>query len=491
MPGSWNGRLWRSVRARVLVGALALLGATIAVSILVDRTVLLARLDDRVDAELTQEVEEFRRLVGGVDPATGDPFGSDVEAIFDTFLDRNVPGKDEVFLAMVDGVPYARSADPPFPIEELDELVNRWAVASAPTLSSDATPVGMLRSLAVPVITSDGETRATFVVARFPAGERAQVDEAVRVAAIVGAAAFVVAAVAAWAIAGRVLSPLRQLADATAEIDERDLSRRIDVTGSGELAELGNRFNDMLDRVDTAFATQREFLDDAGHELRTPITVLRGHLELIQPDTTLPGDTRMLLLDELDRMSRIVDDLVTIAKSERPDFIQPGPVDIADLTLDIADKARALALRDWQVDADAVIVTDIDRQRIVQAWMNLARNAAQHTNTDDTIIIFGRHDDGRLDLGVADTGEGIADHDRNRIFDRFARGTSARRTDADGAGLGLAITNAIAAAHHGELHVEDTPGGGATFTIRIPTDPPANTPTRQPLDEETIPWPAS
>lgn len=247
----------------------------------------------------------------------------------------------------------------------------------------------------------------------------------------------------------------------------------------------------MLDRVDTAFATQREFLDDAGHELRTPITVLRGHLELIQPDTTLPGDTRMLLLDELDRMSRIVDDLVTIAKSERPDFIQPGPVDIADLTLDIADKARALALRDWQVDADAVIVTDIDRQRIVQAWMNLARNAAQHTNTDDTIIIFGRHDDGRLDLGVADTGEGIADHDRNRIFDRFARGTSARRTDADGAGLGLAITNAIAAAHHGELHVEDTPGGGATFTIRIPTDPPANTPTRQPLDEETIPWPAS
>ncbi|MCU0310898.1 MAG: HAMP domain-containing histidine kinase [Acidimicrobiales bacterium] len=478
-------RLWSSARARVLIGALALLAATIAVSILVDRAVLVARLDDRLDAELVQEIDEFRRLVGEVDPATGAPFGSDLEAIADAFLARNVPGEDEVFLAIVDGAPYGRSADAPYPIEDLTPLVDTWATTASPQLRTDDTPAGALRSLAVPVVTGDGESRGAFVVARFPAGERAEIDDAVRVAAVVGAAAFVVAALAAWAIAGRVLSPLRNLATAAGEIDERDLSHRIDVEGSGELADLGQRFNAMLDRVEGAFDTQRAFLDDAGHELRTPITVLRGHLELVEPGAPLPADTRALLLDELDRMSRIVEDLVTIAKAERPDFVTPAPVDVADLTLDIAEKARALAPRDWQVAADAVLVADLDRQRIVQAWMNLARNAAQHTAEGDTITVFGRERDGALELGIADTGEGVADADRARVFERFGRGASARRTSADGAGLGLAIADAIAVAHGGSIRLDDTPGGGATFTIELPLDTEP-TPT-EPEDA----WPAS
>ena len=481
-------RLWSSARARVLLGALILLAATIAVSILVDRAVLLARLGDRIDAELAQEVDEFRRLVGGVDPATGEPFGSDVEAIFDTYFDRNVPGEDEVFLAILDGAPYARSANAPYPIEDLDQLVELWAESTAPLLRTDATEGGTLRSLAVPVVADDGRPSGTFVVARFPAGERAEVDDAVRVAAIVGAVSFVLAAMVAWAIAGRVLAPLRNLANATAEIDERDLSHRIAVTGSGELAELAHRFNAMLDRVDTAFATQREFLDDAGHELRTPITVLRGHIELIEPGDPLPADTRSLALDELDRMSRIVEDLVTVARAERPDFVAPAPVDVADLTLDIADKARTLAARDWRVAADATLVVDLDRQRIVQAWMNLARNAAQHTAEGDTITIFSRRRDGVLELGVADTGEGVTEADRTRIFERFNRGTSARRTDADGAGLGLSISAAIAAAHGGGLGLTDTPGGGATFTIRLPLDRTPQTSAEPPEDRS---WPAS
>ncbi len=449
---------------------------------------LLARLGDRIDADLAQEVEEFRRLVGGIDPTTGESFDTDVEAIFDTYLARNVPREDEVFLALVDGVPYARSANAPYPIEDLDQLVTLWAGASGPQLRSDDTPTGELRSLAVPVVTGDGDTRATFVVARFPAGERAAVDEAIRVAATVGGAAFVVAAFAAWAIAGRVLSPLRNLADATAEIDERDLSHRILVTGSGELADLGNHFNDMLDRVESAFATQRDFLDDAGHELRTPITVIRGHLELVRPGTVLPTETRSLVLDELDRMSRIVEDLVTIAKSERPDFVTFGPVDVADLTIEVAEKSRALAARDWKVQTEAFVVADLDRQRIVQAWMNLARNAAQHTTRGDTITIFSRLGDGQIEVGVVDTGEGIAGHDQQRIFERFTRGTSARRTDTDGAGLGLSITRAIVGAHGGGVRADHTPGGGATFTITLPLP---DTPDARAASQEETSWPAS
>lgn len=493
----WRTRLARplsSARARVLIGALVLLAATIAVSIFIDRTVLLSRLDDRIDSELSQEVDEFRRLVSGVDPETGEPFGSNLPAIFDTYLERNVPGEDEVFLTIVDGDPYARSANAPYPIEELDQLVEAWATTPSPELRTDETPVGELRSLTVPVASNDGEMLGVFVVARFPAGERAEVDEAVRVAATVGIAAFIVAALVAWAIAGRVLAPLRNLADAAAEIDQRDLSHRIDVKGSGEIAELGHRFNAMVDRVENAFATQRAFLDDAGHELRTPITVLQGHLELVEPDGQLPADTRALLLDELDRMNRIVEDLLIIATSDRPDFVKAAPVDIADLTMDIVDKARPLARRDWRVAAGALVVAELDRQRIVQAWMNLARNAAQHTTDGDTITVFSRARGRVLEIGVADTGEGVPAADRERIFERFARGASSRRTNSDGAGLGLAITHAIAVAHGGTVRLDDTPGGGATFTIELPLDsaPDADAPlTHTPISPEVSPWPAS
>lgn len=484
----WRPRAGSSARARVLIGALVLLAATLVASILVQRAVLLARLDDRIDSELTQEIDEFRRLVDGVDPATGEPFGTDLAAIFDTFLDRNVPGEDEVLLAILGDEPYARSANAPYPIENLDLVVDAWANATAPQLRSDPTPAGGVRSLVVPVVAPDGSARGAFVVARFPAGERAEVDDAVRVAATVGSAAFVLAAMTAWAIAGRVLAPLRKLADTTALIDEGDLTGRIDVVGSGELAELGHRFNAMLDRVETAFTTQRNFLDDAGHELRTPITVLRGHIELLDPCEPMPPEIRDLALDELDRLSRIVEDLVTVAKSERPDFVATGPVDVTDLTFDVAEKARAFAPRGWRVAADAIVVADLDRQRIVQAWINLARNAAQHTTDGDLITIFSQCRGGHLELGVADTGEGVADADRHRIFERFRRGSSARRTNSDGAGLGLAITHAIASAHGGTVTLDHTPGGGATFTIRIPVN---GLPNERVGQEEDTAWLAS
>lgn len=242
----------------------------------------------------------------------------------------------------------------------------------------------------------------------------------------------------------------------------------------------------MLDRVEGAFAAQRSFLDDAGHELRTPITVIRGHLELADPSVPLGSDTRALVFDELDRMARIVEDLLLIAKAERPDFVVPGPTDIADLVRDIVQKARPLGDRAWELRNDALIVADVDRERVTQALMNLVRNAMQHTSEGDRITVWSAVRDDRLELGVTDTGEGVAPDDRERIFERFTRGASARRTRSDGAGLGLAIARAIAHAHDGHLELRDTPGEGATFVLSLPrpAEPDA------PRTEESM-WPAS
>src|SRR5690606_31829573 len=132
-----------------------------------------------------------------------------------------------------------------------------------------------------------------------------------------------------------------------------DLSRRIDVRGHDEIAELAATFNEMLDRLEGAFAAQRRFIDDASHELRTPVTVIRGHLDTLGDDPADRARTLALLDDELDRMSRLVEDLVTLARSERPDFLRVAPADLGDLTREIADKASSLGDRAWALDAVA------------------------------------------------------------------------------------------------------------------------------------------
>lgn len=178
-------QLLASTRARVLVGALVLLGGTIAITVVADRAVLLARLDDRIDDELAQEVEEFARLADGTDPGTGEAFGSDLAAIFDTLFGRNIAAPSEVFLGIVDGQPYLRSANASYPIEELDALVTAWASQTRPAYRTVSTPIGEMRTLVVPVVEPGGDLAGTFVVGRFPGQERESVDEAIRVAALV------------------------------------------------------------------------------------------------------------------------------------------------------------------------------------------------------------------------------------------------------------------------------------------------------------------
>jgi signal transduction histidine kinase len=233
------------------------------------------------------------------------------------------------------------------------------------------------------------------------------------------------------------------------QISETDLSRRIPVTGDDEVAELARTFNEMLDRLEAAFATQRRFLDDAGHDLRTPITIIRGQLELLPEEPSARDETIALCLDELDRMARIVNDLLTLAKAERPDFLRFEPIDLATLTEEVHAKASALGLRDWQLAGVGRGIIVGDRQRLTQAMMQLAQNAVQHTTSGARIELGSRLQRAEASLWVADAGEGIRPDELDRIFDRFAR--AQQRRASDGAGLGLSIVQAIVDAHHGRI----------------------------------------
>jgi signal transduction histidine kinase len=278
---------------------------------------------------------------------------------------------------------------------------------------------------------------------------------------VVGVIAIALAGGFAWFGAGRILAPIRRLTETAEAISERDLTQRIDVAGDDDVARLGRTFNAMLDRLQGAFASQRQFLNDVGHELRTPITIVRGHLEVVGDDPQERRETVALVVDELERMRHLVDDLVVLARSEQPDFLDLAPVDVGELVHEIARKAERIADRSWLLERadDGVIVAD--RQRLTQAVIQLAQNAVEHTLPGDRITLCATLTDSVARIDVRDTGSGYGGADPDRLFDRFVGERS------DGTGLGLAIVRAIAEAHGGGVGAREAPGGGALFTISV------------------------
>jgi signal transduction histidine kinase len=465
-------RLTRSTRARTVAVQVGLLLVALVVSVLVSRQVLLVQLDQRIDRELADEEAELRQLAGsGVDPSTGRPFDS-VEPLMRTQLERTVPGRYETFFSVVDGVVVARSSDsPPVRLDADPEFVAAVASTTSPTLGTFGTSAGQVRYAAIPVVLAgEPSTRGVYVVAVFRDEEARDTDDAVLVLAVVGGAAAVLTGVLAWVLIGRVLRPLRDLAATSRRVDDRDMSERVEVRGQDDLSEVGRTFNDMLDRLEAAFVEQRRFADDAGHELRTPITIVRGHTELLSDDPEVRERQRALVLDELDRMGRMVDDLLVLTRSGQPDFVRREPTALDELGPELWDKAQALAPRAWVLESTASGAAMLDRQRLTQAMLQLAQNAVQHTRDGDRIVIGVDQHGEQVRLWVHDSGPGVPAADREAVFDRFARGGSGER-EGPGAGLGLAIVRAIARAHGGDAAFEDPPDGiGAMAVLTLPME---------------------
>jgi two-component system OmpR family sensor kinase len=479
-------RITADVRTRILVSYVVLLAVASLVSVLVVRQVLLVRLDDRVDSALSQEVDEFQRLAGGIDPETGKPFGADVKRIFGVFLSRNVAGEGEQLITVPrKGEARYRNSERVGDFAPPPEEVARWRQLDSSERGELATAIGPAEYLAVPVEVK-GRTLGTFVVADYTAGERKEVDEAVRIVGAVAAGVLLVGTAVAFFTAGRVLRPLRDLRDGARSITGADMSRRIGVEGDDELADLGRAFNRMLDRLSIAFTNQRDFIRDISHELRTPIAVVRGHLELLaemDPASRRERDaTISLVTGELDRMSRFVDDLLLLAKSDQPNFLSLETVRVGELCQELVQKVRGLAEREWRLEVSSGRSIVADPQRLTQAVMNLTRNAVEHTSQDDTVEIGASVNGHEASIWVSDSGTGVQPEDERRIFDRFTRGRGSG-VDYEGSGLGLAIVRAIAEAHGGRVELESRPGEGARFTITVPVEGPAD--LRASIDELT------
>lgn len=463
-------RVFFGARSRILLSYVVLMAFSTVLSILAIRQVLLTRLEDRIQKSLLQEIKEFQRMVDGINPSTGQPFADNVVAIFDTYLSRNVPDDNEIFIALLNGQFYkANTKNLPNSLHPDSKLLKKWAQLNISEKGTEVASEDNFRYLAEPVIR--GKTHGVMVVVQGTAAERQQVNEQIADVIQVSLVVLAMASVLAWVVAGRVLAPVRLLTDTAHSITGSDLTQRIPVKGSDEIAELTITFNEMLDRLQAAFKSQRDFINDASHELRTPITIIRGHLELLGDDPEERRETLEIVIDELDRMNRFVDDLLLLAKAEQPNFLHLETVEIGSLTEELFAKAKALANRDWRMENKGTGRIVADRQRLTQAIMNLAQNATQHTTENDIIALGSVLSHGEARFWVRDTGVGIPYIDQQRIFERFARAADSRRR-SEGAGLGLAIVRAIAIAHGGRVDLLSRLGGGSTFTIVIPPEPP-------------------
>nr|WP_238342454.1 HAMP domain-containing sensor histidine kinase [Actinopolymorpha rutila] len=450
-------RVPRAARIRVLGWLVALCAVVMAAAGGAVMAIEHGRMTSEVDVELSRDVRQLATSQPvRLDPGSGQavaPTRRDFSAAFAA----HPPRPDEAYFGFVDGLLLARSAgsDLAGPATfrgvlsvaraTAQKTAQKTAQTKARTTADGAAPGEVaaaddLRLLSTSLPGTAGH-RATLVVARDTTRLNAGLYAAFRTYALVALAGLVLLALAGFAATGRILTRLRLPLRAT--------------TGQP--------------LAFAPFTLHRQVLDDAGHELRTPITIMRGHLELLNPnDRAEVAATRELVLDELDRMARLVDDLATLATADRPDFLRPAPVNVGVLVKEIAEKARTLGNRDWVVEASADATVVADAQRLTQALLQLADNAVRHTAEDDTIALGSAVDESirMARLWVRDTGPGVSEADQERIFGRFER--AAQEEPGSGSGLGLAIVAAIAKAHDGRVVLYSTPGVGSTFTVLIP-----------------------
>jgi signal transduction histidine kinase len=471
---SWFG-VARSARARILASYVILLAASALISTLAIRQILIIRLDDRIADAGQQEVLELDRLLAvGQDPETGLPFDHPA-ALFDAYLARNVPSSEEALLTFVDGR-FHRSALARFPLDQLPtEQLTDWAdlATESPAESERVsgtfeTEIGTAHFRVRRIVL--GDSYGAFVVAILPAAELEEIADLQTYGVVVTLGVLLIASAIAFLIAGRALAPVRLLTETARLISESDLTRRVTAYGAGDAAEMARSFNAMLDRLEAVFRSQREFVQDASHELRDPLTICRGHLEVVGDDPEEQRETIALVVDELDRMGRIVDHLSVLAEAEQPDFLRVEPLDLELFSHELVAKASALGPRRWILDYTADGTVPADRHRLTEAVMNLAHNAVQHTLVDDTIAVGTSLTEDELRIWVRDTGPGISVSDQARVFDRFSRGRDAHRRYRGG-GLGLAIVTAVAEAHGGRVELKSRLGEGSTFTMVIPRHP--------------------
>jgi signal transduction histidine kinase len=468
---SWRGEVRTQLLISTVISATVFLLLSFPLTSFLTRHEVENRERERLQsARLTFEsaLSEFREKHGQLTPAS-------TQSFFTKLLTNIFPDDDTFLIAIVGSSFYAASPKAlPGPVRPESAAMKRWLGTATPekgVIRSDDSDIGPILYELIP-IREDNKKLGSLAVVITTAGEYKEASEVTRLIQRWYVVLYLISLLTLWLRASALMLPLRRLTTAMADIQSGNLSSRLAIQGDDELAILGQRFNAMLNQIEALVSSQREFIRDVSHELRTPITIIRGHTELLLIERKEDQqETIRLLLEEIDRMARIVGDLSLLARSDRPEFLQIASFSLRQFLEDIYRKAWLIAQRNWQLELpneDSTVVGD--PQRLTQCLVNLLVNASQHTH-DHAVIILGGNlsNDGWLKLWVSDQGHGIPADMHRRVFKRFQRGHRPETDDHEqGSGLGLSIVEAVACAHGGRVELWSRVGLGSTFSIHIP-----------------------
>ena len=281
----------------------------------------------------------------------------------------------------------------------------------------------------------------------------------------------VVVAITTWFAVGRALAPVEAIRREVDEISAAQLHRRVpQPAGDDEIGRLAATMNRMLERLESARNSQRRFVSDASHELRSPITTIRQHAEVAvaHPDRTTATELAEVVLAEQRRMQRLVEDLLLLARADEGVPLSRAPIDLDDLAFEEGHRLRSTT--PLQVDTSRVGAAQVlgDADALRRVLRNLGENAARHASGRIDIALGDRGGD--VVLTVDDDGPGIPESERDRVLGRFVRLDAARSRDEGGSGLGLSIVGEVAHAHGGSISIAQSPLGGARIQVTLPAD---------------------
>jgi signal transduction histidine kinase len=286
--------------------------------------------------------------------------------------------------------------------------------------------------------------------------------------------AVAIAIILTFLLSRRILSPVKALTTATRQFGKGDFSQRVTYEGKGELGELANSFNSMADNLENTQRLRRNMVADVAHELRTPLSNLKGYLEAISDGVVQPDEATIHSLnEEAVSLSHLVEDLQELSLSDAGELkMTAQPEDISRLIKETVTAIQPkAAAKNLTITADlpaTISPVNIDSHRIKQVLYNLLDNAIAHTPKDGKITVTACEQEGMVFVSVADTGEGIPAEDLPMIFERFYRVDKSRARATGGSGLGLTIAKRLVEAHGGTIKAESQAGNGSTFTFTLP-----------------------
>lgn len=464
---------FRPISLKITIGILVPLSLLLSITLAFSRWSVTEQVRDRVDLEILQQLNELELLATtGINPNTGESFQTS-DSLLEIFLSRRISNENETMFSMIDSMVTFRSpGESTLRVDQDATFLDTVDQIEIPTLDTYVSEVGELRYGVYPILGLDTKVGRLVVVTNLDK-ELDSTNILFRNLSLGLFIFFAMTGIFLSVIVKRLLSPIAELTSQAQKVNKDNFIRQLKFETArvdDEITQLSQEFNNMLSRLESSFIDQQRFIDDAGHELRTPLTILKGHIELMQREG-FSEQSLMIIEDEVNRMTRLVQDLQSLTKATQPNFVQFSSFSADVFIKEVQEKAQSIYSNPIEITEYVESQIRGDKQRLTQALLQLIENAVKYSPVG-SIITFGMQVvDDDIVLFVKDRGSGISDEAKSHVFSRFFQVDNTHSAhDSGGVGLGLSIVKAIVDAHHGSIRILDNHPQGTIFEIRIPQD---------------------